>query len=272
MVSPGGADTSISVLGGFDVLSRGERLNLPEAVQRMLGFLAVTGKRQCRSTVAGRLWPLIGEARAQGNLRTALWQLRRTDLDVVRAVRDQLWLSEDVALDFRAMTEQAWGVLSGDLSATDVLGLSLPLFQADLLPDWDEDWLLIERERHRQLRLHALEAVSHRLVELGRHALAAEAAYAAITVEPLCESAHRTLAQVFLAEGNPTEALRQFELYRALLDDETGYGPTDAFVALITAPRRPRGTEVRLMSSGRWRPRDAGGPTGGRQVTKPGGP
>src|SRR6266700_2866149 len=30
---------------------------------------------------------------------------------------------------------------------------------ADLLPDWYDDWLLLEQERFRQLRMHALEAL-----------------------------------------------------------------------------------------------------------------
>ena len=249
MVSLEDTGASLSVLGGFAVRAAGERLSLPVAVQRMLGFLALTGQRQSRGVVAGRLWPQISEARAQANLRTALWQLRRTQFDVVQGARDQLWLSDHVAVDYRVMIEQALRVLNGAVTEADLLRLPLPLFEADLLPGWDEDWLLIERERHRQLRMHALEAISRRLMELGQHALAADAAYAAIAIEPLCESAHRTLAQVFLAEGNPTEALRQFELYRRLLNDDTGFGPTDEFVALVRPRRPPTTRDARVVKS-----------------------
>jgi hypothetical protein len=38
--------------------------------------------------------------------------------------------------------------------------LNRELNAADLLPAWDEDWVLIERERIRQLRTHALNALS----------------------------------------------------------------------------------------------------------------
>ena len=43
-------------------------------------------------------------------------------------------------------------------------GTAAGLLTQDLLPGWDDDGLLIERERHRQLRLHALEEVARLLL------------------------------------------------------------------------------------------------------------
>jgi DNA-binding SARP family transcriptional activator len=235
-----GGDASISVLGGFDVRTQGVRLNLPATAERVLGFLALSGTRQNRDVVAGRLWSFTSQARAQANLRTALWQLRRIHSDVIHAARNRIWLSDEVAVDYRTMTDQARRLFSGATADEDLLRVPLELFKAELLPGWDEDWLLIERERHRQLRMHALEDLSRRLVGVGRFALAADVAYGAIAIEPLCESAHRTLTQVFLAEGNRTEALRQYRLYRSLLVSETGFGPTDEFVALLSRATKPR--------------------------------
>lgn len=238
--TPGSA--SIFVLGGFDVRAHGHRLNLPVTAQRVLGFLALAGPRQSRAVVAGRLWSCTNQARAQANLRTALWELRRTHGDVVRASRDRIWLTEGVAVDYWTMTEQARQLLSGAIAGADLPRVPIESFQTELLPDWDEDWLLIERERHRQLRMHALEHLSQRLADAGLFALAVDAAYAAIAIEPLCDSAHRALVQAFLAEGNRAEALRQFRLYRRLLNDETGFEPSDAFLAMLGRPSGPAGS------------------------------
>ena len=49
----------------------------------------------------------------------------------------------------------------------------------------------LERERFRQLRLHALERLCEDLTAAGSYAAAAEAGFAAIASEPLRESAHR---------------------------------------------------------------------------------
>jgi DNA-binding SARP family transcriptional activator len=69
--------------------------------------------------------------------------------------------------------------------------------------------VLVERERFRQLRLHALEALCRRLTGDGLHAEAVDAGIAAIAAEPLRESAHRALMSAHVAEGNRGEAMRQ---------------------------------------------------------------
>jgi DNA-binding SARP family transcriptional activator len=96
-------------------------------------------------------------------------------------------------------------------------------------------------ERHPQLRTHACEELSRRPLEIGCFSWV-EAAYAAITIEPLCESTHRALAKAFLAEGVATRARQQFQLCQRMLADETGYAPSEQFVSLVTtaAPLPPQ--------------------------------
>ena len=43
-----------------------------------------------------------------------------------------------------------------------------PALYGELLPSWYDDWVLLERERLRQLRMHAWEALSEKLVRAGR--------------------------------------------------------------------------------------------------------
>jgi DNA-binding SARP family transcriptional activator len=49
----------------------------------------------------------------------------------------------------------------------------------------------------------------------------------------LRESAHRTVVRVHLAEGNVAEALRAFELFRALLTEELGVQPSVLMSRLV---------------------------------------
>jgi DNA-binding SARP family transcriptional activator len=60
---------------------------------------------------------------------------------------------------------------------------------------------------------------------------------AAIRLEPLRETAHRTLVEIHLAEGNLSEACRQFERYQRLLREELGVEPSDS-MRLLTEKRR----------------------------------
>ena len=85
---------------------------------------------------------------------------------------------------------------------------------------------MIERERVRQIRLHALEALSRQRKHAGRFADAIDLALAAIAIEPLQESAHLALIEAHVAEGNLAGAVRQYNEYSELLDRELGLSPT----------------------------------------------
>ena len=52
-------------------------------------------------------------------------------------------------------------------------------------------------------------------------------------LEPLRESAHRTVVCVHLAEGNVAEALRAYENFRTLLAHELGVRPSDHMRRLV---------------------------------------
>src|SRR5262249_38081752 len=105
----------------------------------------------------------------------------------------------------------------------------------DLLPDWYDDWVTLDRERFRQLRMHALERLCDRLTDARRFGEAIEAGLEAARVEPLRESAHRAIMRVHIAEGNRSEALYHYQSYRKLLDDELGLEPSPEMASLIAS-------------------------------------
>jgi DNA-binding SARP family transcriptional activator len=109
------------------------------------------------------------------------------------------------------------------------------LLLEDLLPEEDGEWAIVERERFRQLRLHALEALSVRLRRAGRIAEAVEAAQTAVSAEPLRESAQRCLIAAHLAEGNQAEALAAYDRFAILLDDELGLVPSRTTEEMLPA-------------------------------------
>jgi DNA-binding SARP family transcriptional activator len=100
------------------------------------------------------------------------------------------------------------------------------LLAGELLPDWYDEWVLFERERLRELRLHALEALATRLPAAHRWGAAMDAALAAVAADPLRESAHRVVIETHLAEGNCCEAIRHYVLFRDLLRRRIGIEPS----------------------------------------------
>jgi DNA-binding SARP family transcriptional activator len=160
---------------------------------------------------------------------------------LVHAGRSAVSLAESVEVDVHRGVAQANRLLSDDteLAPADT---HLTTLTGELLPGWDEDWLLLERERIRQVQVHALEALAHRLCRLGRYLQAIEVAYAAIAAEPLRESARAALIDVHLEEGNVIEARRQLSSYATLLRAELGIAPSPSLTARVWAGAR-RSTE-----------------------------
>jgi DNA-binding SARP family transcriptional activator len=91
----------------------------------------------------------------------------------------------------------------------------------------------MRRERFHQLRLRALEALCRKLVGMGRIGQAVQAGIAAVSGEPLRESAHRELVMAHIAEGNVAAALRQYEAFRRLLADELKLEPSEEMRSLV---------------------------------------
>jgi DNA-binding SARP family transcriptional activator len=122
--------------------------------------------------------------------------------------------------------------------------LTPDLLDEDLLPEWDEDWLRKGQEVFRERRLRALEAMTARLSDAGRHWQAVEAGLEAAVAEPLRESAQRALVKAYLADGNWGEALRQYRSFRDLLVAELGVEPSPEFLELITPLRSATGLAI----------------------------
>src|SRR3954451_12067215 len=220
---------------------------LPRGAQRLIAHLSLCG-RPGRGAIAGQLWPDVPESHAHGSLRSALWRVQRAVPGLVDASSGSLALAAGVRVDVREFTEWARHVLDPqavlDGGGAPDIGLS-----GELLPGWYDDWVLLARERLRQLKLHALEVRADNRADAGRSHEAVKAAYAAVDTEPLRESAHRAVVRVHLAEGNTTEAVRAYEVFRNMLDDELGVAPSKQMDELLVVAC------VRLplhAGSGRW--------------------
>jgi DNA-binding SARP family transcriptional activator len=223
------------VLVGPRLLVGGEPAALPESSLRLLVFLAFRRRPVPRRTVAAILWPDSDEARAGGNMRSAMWRLHGAAAAIVDRAGVGLAICPGVSVDLDEVNGWAERVTAGSQAPIDLLVPETIDAALDLLPGWYDDWVIFERERARARALHALEQVSLRLSARGRHAQAVEAAIAAVCSEPLRESAQRVLILAHLAEGNQVEAHRSYRAYRKLLEAELGVAPSAQLHELVIA-------------------------------------
>lgn len=234
MPGQGASEFRMQLLETFELTVAGTAVALPAGSQRLLAFLAIARHPVRRDSLAFSLWTDKDEDHAYGNLRTALWRIRRAARGVVRADGERLGLTA-CEVDLYQVITAAESVLTGDGAAPAARRLLTS--GGELLADWYDPWLIPERERLRQLRLHALEAICSAAVAVGDTAGAIDSGLAAVACEPLRESAHRALIVAHLAEGNTAEALRQYETYRSLLFSELAILPSTLMEDLVAPVR-----------------------------------
>jgi DNA-binding SARP family transcriptional activator len=221
----------LRLLGGFQLLVGGELVHIGRTGQRLLAVVACRGRQATRSHVAHTLWPDTTSARAHANLRTALYRLTRACPLVLHATSSHVQLTVGMQIDLERTTRVANRILADELGADttadqELLGEALKVnLYDDLLPDWDEEWLGDHQYRYRQLRLTALETLSHHLAAAGNHGAAVQTALAAVQADSLRDSAHEILIRACLAQGNRHEAFLHYKAYRRMLRDELGLDP-----------------------------------------------
>ena len=223
------AATCVQLFGCFRLMVDGRIAHIPLQAQRLVAFVAVGSAPVDRQLLAERLWPFSRHARAHANLRTALWRVRQAAPAMLTVSSDAIELGSQVTVDYRQFLES-----DRFRTPTCERAQLIKDLRAELLPGWDEDWLTIERERARQMRMRRLEEMSRDLLTSGRTAEAIEAAFASIEIEPLRESAHLALIEAHVKDGNRAEAVHQVERVRAMLREELGIGPSSQFLDRLT--------------------------------------
>jgi DNA-binding SARP family transcriptional activator len=259
---PPGATIRLQLLGSFSLAAAGKPIAVGACCQRLLAMVALNGRKIRRRRAAGLLWPDADAARANANLRSVLWRLQQSAGRVLEPSLSDLHLANGIEVDIHIVAAVARRVIDrsvamepGQLSAA----LRSNLYE-DLQPEMDDNWLVAERTRHRQLRLQALEILSERFASIRWFGAAVDAGLAAVGADPFRESAHQALIQAYLAEGNQHDACQQFRVYQRVVRDELGLEPSERLhdwlptserhghAGYSTRPRSPG--LVRMVGSG----------------------
>ena len=231
----------VTLVEEFALLISGQRLLVPHMAERVLTYLALANRPVARVRLAGALWPDCTDHRASKSLRTALWRLRQVDCNLVEVTGERLRLDPEVEVDISQLAELAQRlIVSPDTESLSQLHLLVD--HVELLPDWDEEWVVANRERYRMARLAALESAACALLDRGQPGLALLAALAVVDAEPLRESARRIVMRIHLAQGNAVEAIQEHHRYQRLLRCEFDVDPSAEMDELLSTCCRKRVT------------------------------
>ena len=232
---------NLELFGAWRLWRNGAAYEMRSREQRLVAVLALQGRRR-RSYLAGILWPDSTEARASASLRAAICRTDQTAPGLLLHDHHEVALDPTLCVDVRDFSEYVWRLCTArksspapDEDPRDFLRL---LRHGDLLPGWYDDWVIYERARLQQLQVQALEVAAERMLARGQLTAAYIAASAAVTIEPLRESAQRTLIRIHLNNGNYHAALRDYREFRQRLRRELGIAPSAQMLALVRTLRR----------------------------------
>jgi DNA-binding SARP family transcriptional activator len=224
----------VDLFGGFNVRVDGRSIaRLPSArQQQLITFLVLHGRANPipRQRVSGTLWPESTDVQAQTNLRRELHHLReawpRLEALIASESRTLAWGDHASAMvDVVAFERAADRGLEGDRAA---LQEAATLYQGDLLPDCQDEWIQPDRERLQQRAREVLGRLVTSLEQDRSFGEAIERGRQLLRLDPLDEQAWCALMRCHARQGDRATALHLYQECAALLKKELGVQPSAA--------------------------------------------
>lgn len=230
----------VQILGSFHLVDENGSVMIDSTIQQSFLTLLLLHRDapQSRQSIAFSLWPDSSETQALANLRTLLVRLRRVwpkaDHFIEITERTLQWKSNyDYTLDVEEFESAAnntqYSVGDIDLQAARIdLERAAHLYRGDLLPACYDDWVMLERERLRQLFIGAIR----KLIEIleKQHELGSAIGHInyLLKLDPLDESTYQLSMRLHALRGDRAGVVRIFEICTAVLSRELNVEPSPA--------------------------------------------
>jgi len=186
--------------------------------QALLAYLALaSGGASSREGLATLFWGDVSEPQARASVRGALYRIRKSLNDLGESVL----LIDGETVGLRAAAVEVDAVTFERLCADGrpaALAQAVDLYRGDLLAGVTiaaspfEEWLMVQRERLRELALQALARLLTHQREHGEIEAAVQTALRLLALDPAREPVHRILMRLYMTLGRRSAALRQYNL------------------------------------------------------------
>ncbi len=234
------AQTTITVLGGFEARRAGTVLDLPAGRPvSLVKLLAVHGGRRPVDAVIESLWAGVEPASGRKRLRNVLNRLREAVGDLVVREGDALVLVDETVVDAALFERRAHEAFAepGTAGSIDRARAALGLYAGDALPDERyEDWAVEPRERLRTRALELLDLLAAGAVRDGDLDEALRLLERAVEIDRLDERRYVHSAELLLRQGRRGRALDVLRTSASALH-ELGLEPSAEHRALVRAAR-----------------------------------
>lgn len=198
-------------------------------------FLAASRRPHLRTVLADLLWPDMTEAQARRNLTQSLAVLRKQFAPFLQIETHQIALNQDADIQLDVATFER---CLASTAITD-LQIAAELYRADFLEGVAmkealpfEEWLLVERERLREMMLTTLDRLVTHFMTHEETEAGSRYARRLLALDPWREATHRQLMLLLARSGQRDAALAQYDKCREVLAAEFGAEPDEETRAL----------------------------------------
>ncbi len=226
----------------------------------LVAYLALTNLPQSRDTLATLLWPELDQEHARAALRSTLPALTSpfseswliADRQTIGLKREAVWVDTGEFLALLAQSRSHHH--PADALCPQCLSLlenAIALYRDDFLTGFTlsdsaeyDDWQMFQRGWLRREYAGALRKVAAYYGGEGHYQEALTYARRWLSLDPLHEPAHRMVMQLYAANGQRSEALRQYSDCVAILDSELATPPEEETTALYRAIKNNTATAL----------------------------
>lgn len=192
-----------------------------------------------REKIAFTLWPDKTEQQSLAVLRRALSELRialpkiENSEWIISIGGDLCW---DLDSPYWLDIEEYQRLI--EIGSVISCEKAIYLYTGDLLSNFWDEWIVIEREQIRQTQITTLNQLISHYRALGKYHIAMDMVQRLISLEPLSESAHRQLMTLHYLSNDRPSALTVYDRLCELLRDELDIEPLDETQQLRNAIRK----------------------------------
>ncbi|MCB0035194.1 MAG: hypothetical protein KDE51_14280, partial [Anaerolineales bacterium] len=196
----------------------------------LLFYLVVTGQTHARGSIATMLWPDVTGERARRNLRGEIFKLRQVMPTFIQATRRTVRFNQeaahvvDTAVFEQCLHKQQPSIADLETAVACYQGEFLDQFDAGDVDAFDR-WMSNTRELFHNQAIEAMFNLAIQYAEMGEYAAGIEQLNSLLVFDPWRDDAHRQLMLLFALTDRRADALRQYEICCAVLEEELKIKP-----------------------------------------------
>ena len=198
----------IKMLGQFSISISGEPILISSRpAQSLLSYLILNaGKSHRRERLAGLIWQDATEKNSRQYLRNTLWRIRK-EIGTEKLTGEEYILADKISVTLNPKCKY-WSDVGelerehiNDRSTNDLIS-TLSLYDGELLPGFNEDWVILERARINAIYEHKIQSLIDCLVQESRWEDVFDWGEKWIALGQVPEPAYRALMLAHMANGD----------------------------------------------------------------------